>query len=136
MKILLVLALAAFALAAQAQTVTNLVISFTVETGTVGGSTNSVVTSVRWDYGVPNKQIMIAGLVYAWNQYKLAGGTNTLGEWLKTDVKDRAKSYADAKAQVDYANLVSKLTSLLLQNQDLLSASDLSSLNTIAAKAP
>lgn len=137
MKTLLVLvSIAAFSIAAQAQTVTNLSFRVTVETGVVGGTTNSVNTTLRLDYGVAKDLTRINGLVYAWNAYRGAGGTNDLGMWLKTDLKDRADSYAATKQSADYAGLVAKLTSLLLQNPDLLSASDLSSLNTIAAKAP
>lgn len=136
MKILLVLALAAFTFAAQAQTVTNLAFRITVETGAVGGTTNIVNTNLRLDYGTAKDLTRINGWVYAWNAYKVAGGTNDLGSWLKTDLKDRADSYAATKQAADYAGLVAKLTSLLLQNPDLLSASDLSSLTTIASKAP
>lgn len=136
MKILLTLALLTVALAANAQTVTNLAYRVTVETGTVGGTTNSVNYNVRLDYGTAKDLTRINGLVYAWNQYQKSGGTNDLGTWLKQDVKDRSDSYATVKQQVDNAALLAKLQSLLLVNPDLLSASDLSSLNTIASKAP
>lgn len=137
MKILLVtLSIAASALIAQAQTVTNIAWRITIETGTVGGTTNSVNTNLRLDYGTAKDLTRINGFVYAWNQYKAGGGQSTLGDWLKTDQKDRADSYALVKQQADYLALVAKLSALLLQNPDLLSASDLTSLNTIAAKAP
>lgn len=137
MKTLIAIAAIAFAaLSSQAQTVTNLAFRITVETGVVGGTTNSVNTNLRLDYGTAKDLTRINGWVYAWNAYKVAGGTNDLGSWLKTDLKDRADSYAATKQAADHAGLVAKLTSLLLQNPDLLSASDLSTLATIAAKAP
>lgn len=135
-KLLVLLALAAAMYATQAQTVTNIAYRVTIETGTVGGTTNSVVTNLRLDYGTAKDLVRINGFVYAWNGYKTGGGASLFGDWLKTDIKDRADSYAAVKAQADYTALVAKLTSLLMTNPDLLSASDLTSLNTIAAKAP
>lgn len=119
-----------------AQTVTNIAWRVQVETGTVGGSTNTVTTNFRYDYGNAKDLIKINGYVFAWNQYQASGGTNNLNTWLKTDVGDRAKSYGDVKSAADNAALLAKLQSLLLTNPDLLSASDFTELNTIAAKAP
>lgn len=137
MKPLFVSALLFLAIAtAKAQTVTNIAYRITVETGTVGGSTNSVNTNLRLDYGTAKDLNRINGFVFSWNSYKASGGTNTLGDWLKTDVKDRADAYAATKNQADNAALLAKLQSLLMANPDLLSASDLSNLQTIAAKAP
>lgn len=137
MKILLSAIVFVFALAAaHAQTVTNIVWRVQVETGTVGGSTNTVTTNFRYDYGTAKDLLKVNGYVYAWNVYKAAGGTNDLNVWIKTDVADRAVSYAQVKQAADNAALLAKLQSLLLSNPDLLSASDLTSLNTIAAKAP
>lgn len=134
--ILIALSLAASAFIAQAQTVTNIAWRIQVERGTVGGATNTTTTNFRYDYGTSKDLLKINGFVFAHNQYQASGGTNDLNTWLKMDVGDRAKSYADVKSQADYTALVAKLSSLLLQNPDLLSASDLTSLNTIAAKAP
>ena len=137
MKIIITLALlTTSAFVAQAQTVTNIAWRITVETGTVGGSTNSVNSNLRLDYGVAKDLTRINGWVFAWNSAKASGNTNILGDWIKVDTKDRSDSYAAAKQANDYTALVAKLSSLLLQNPDLLSAGDLSSLNTIAAKAP
>lgn len=119
-----------------AQTVTNIAWRVQVETGTVGGSTNTVTTNFRYDYGNAKDLIKINGYVFAWNQYQASGGTNNLNTWLKTDVGDRAKSYGDVKSAADNAALLAKLQSLLLTNPDLLSASDFTELNTIASKAP
>lgn len=136
MKKLLALALLILPIAAKAQTVTNIAWRITVETGTVGGTTNSVNSNLRLDYGVAKDLTRINGWVFAWNVAKASGNTNILGDWIKTDTKDRSDQYAAVKQTSDNAVLVQKLTSLLLQNPDLLSASDLSNLNTIAAKAP
>lgn len=137
MKTLIAIGLLALSvLAAKAQTVTNIAWRIQVETGTVGGTTNTVTTNWRYDYGTAKDLVKINGYVFAWNQYQASGGTNTLNAWLKTDVGDRAKAYADVKTAADNTALLAKLQALLLQNPDLLSASDLASLNTIAAKAP
>lgn len=136
MKKLILLALLVLTLAAKAQTVTNIAWRITVETGTVGGATNSVNSNIRLDYGVAKDLTRINGWVFAWNAAKASGNTNILGDWIKTDTKDRSDQYAAVKQASDNTALVQKLTSLLLQNPDLLSASDLSNLNTIAAKAP
>lgn len=117
----------------QAQSVTNIVWRVQVETGTVGGTTNTVTTNWRWDYGGAKDMTRVNGYVFAYNNSK---STNTLNQWIKTDVADRADSYAAVKASADYQALLAKISSLLLSNPDLLSASDLTSLNTIAAKAP
>ena len=135
-KLLLAAALAAFAFTAQAQTVTNIAWRIQVETGTVGGSTNTVTTNFRYDYGTTKDLLKVNGYVFAWQAYKANGGANDLNTWLKTDVADRAVSYANAKQTADNSALVQKLTSLLLQNPDLLSNADLNNLQTIAAKAP
>lgn len=133
---LVAVALAVMALAANAQTVTNIVWRVQVETGTVGGTTNTVTTNFRYDYGTAKDLLKVNGYVFAWNTYKASGGTNDLNVWLKTDVADRAASYAAVKQAADNTALLAKLQSLLLTNPDLLSASDLSQLNTIAGKAP
>lgn len=132
-KLLVLLALVAAAYTTRAQTVTNIVWRVQIETGTVGGTTNTATINFRWDYGTPKDLIRVNGYVFAYNNSK---STNTLERWIKTDVADRADSYAAVKAQTDYQALLAKISSLLLSNPDLLSASDLSSLNTIAAKAP
>lgn len=132
-KLLVILALSVTALIAQAQSVTNIVWRVQVETGTVGGTTNTVTTNFRWDYGSAKDLTRVNGYVFAYNNSK---STNTLNQWIKADVADRADSYAAVKASADYQSLLAKLSLLLLSNPDLLSASDLSSLNTIAAKAP
>lgn len=137
MKTILAIGLLALSvLAAKAQTVTNIAWRVQVETGTVGGTTNTVTTNWRYDYGTAKDLIKINGYVFAWSQYQASGGTNSLNTWLKTDVGDRARAYGDVKTAADNTALLAKLQALLLQNPDLLSASDLTSLNTIAAKAP
>jgi hypothetical protein len=138
-KLLILLGIAAVSISASAQSTTNIAYKVTVETVT-GGVTNSVNTNFRYDWGTTGTatkdQLKIAGLVQAYNTSRAGGFTNDFGAWLKQDNADRAKSYQDAKEASDNAALVAKLTSLLLTNPDLLSASDLTSLNTIAAKAP
>lgn len=135
-KLVILAALIASAFATQAQTVTNIAWRIQVETGTVGGTTNTVTTNFRYDYGTAKDLLKVNGYVFAWQAYKANGGANDLNTWLKTDVADRAASYANAKQSADNSATLAKLTSLLTANADLLSASDLASLQTIAAKAP
>lgn len=136
MKRILALCLLCFtSVALKAQMTTNIAWRVTVETVS-GGATNSVNTNFRYDYGTKKDALKVDGLVLAFNQYKANGGAQDFGGWLKIDVGDRAQAYAAVKQQADNAALVAKLSALLLSNPDLLSASDLTSLNTIAAKAP
>lgn len=134
--ILLIAALTISAISVRSQTVTNIAWRIQVETGTVGGTTNTVTTNFRYDYGNSKDLLKVNGYVFAWNTYKASGGVNDLNTWLKTDVADRAMSYANVKQSADFTVLLAKLQTLLLTNPDLLSASDLTTLNTIAAKAP
>lgn len=136
MKTLLpLLIFCATVLGAHAQTTTNLAYKITVETVTAG-VTNSVNTSFRYDASGKSDATKIDGYALAFAQYRANGGQQDFGGWLKIDTTDRARAYAVAKQQADNAALLAKLTALLTANTDLLSASDLTSLNTIAAKAP
>lgn len=130
-----ILALATSAFIAQAQTTTNLAYRITVETVTAG-VTNSVNTNFRYDASGAKDALKINGYALAFAQYKAQGGAQDFGGWLKIDTTDRAQAYAAVKQQADNAALLAKLTALLTANVDLLSAGDLTSLNTIAAKAP
>ena len=134
-KLLIAIGLAAFTLSAQAQTTTNISYRVIVETVTAG-VTNSVTTNFRYDYGTKKDALKVDGFALAFAQYKAAGGAQDFGGWLKIDIGDRAKAYQDAKQASDNAALLAKLQALLTTSPDLLSASDLTSLNTIAAKAP
>lgn len=138
MKLLLTLSLLAIsALAARAQTTTNLSYRIIVETVSGGVTNTASTTNFRYDYGLNTKDgLKIDGFARAYSVYTSSGGSNSFGLWLKQDIADRAKSYQDAKVAQDNTILLAKLQSLLLTNPDLLSASDLTSLNTIAAKAP
>lgn len=136
MKKLIALALLILPLSAAAQTTTNISYVVTVETVS-GGVTNSTPTSFRWDWGVGTKDgLKISGVVFGFNGYKSSGGVLAFGPWIKSNINDWGKSYQDAKEVVDNSALVAKLTSLLLQNPDLLTGTDMTNLNTIAAKAP
>lgn len=134
-RIILIAALALGTISLRAQTTTNIAYRVTVETVT-GGVTNNVNTNFRYDAGTAKDATKINGLALAFAQYKANGGAQDFGGWIKIDIGDRSKAYADVKTQADNAALLAKLTSLLTANADLLSGSDLTSLNTIAAKAP
>lgn len=130
--LLLALTFAACSLSTQAQSITNLVAKFTVN-----GTTNATLTLD----GVPSKKdaALIAGTMFAYGSYVTAQGTNAVvayDSWLKQNYKDFIMGYAVQKQQADNAALLVKLTALLTANTDLLTAGDLTSLNTIAAKAP
>jgi hypothetical protein len=135
MKTLFAIAMLCFAVSASAQTSTNIDYRVIVETVS-GGATNKVTTNFRYDASNKKDGLKIDGLALAFAQYAAAGGAQDFGGWLKIDTGDRAKAYADAKQASDNAALLAKLTSLLTTNPDLLSNADITSLNTIAAKAP
>lgn len=140
MKTLITLALLAFgALAVQAQTTTNIAYRIQVETVT-GGVTNTVNTNWRYDYGTKKDSVRIDGIAFAYKVYTNSLATNdvalALGPWLKRQHQALVDDYAAQAQRASSADTLAKLTSLLTANIDLLSASDLSSLATIAAKAP
>lgn len=129
--LLLALTLLACSISTQAQSITNLVTKFTVN-----GVTNATLTLD----GVSSKKdaALIAGTVFAYGSYVTAQGTNAVvvyDSWLKQNYKDFITGYAVQKQVADNAVLKAKI-SYLLENTDLLTAGDLSSLATIAAKAP
>lgn len=136
MKTLLtILALAAFALTTKAQTTTNIAWRITIETVTAG-VTNSVNTNFRWDASVKKDALKIDGVAYYFGQYVAGGGTDTFGQWLRTDVNDRAKTYSDAKVAADNAVIAAKIQTLLTSQSDLLSTAQLNQLAAIAALLP
>lgn len=136
MKTLLtILALAACSFVARAQTTTNIAWRITIETVT-SGVTNSVNTNFRWDASVKKDALKIDGMAYYFGQYVQGGGTDTFGQWLRTDTNDRAKVYADAKQAVDNAALAATLHIILTTQSDLLTVSEKNQLLAIAAKLP
>lgn len=131
--ILAVIALVACSLVAQAQTTTNIAWRVTVET-VVAGVTNSVNTNFRWDASVKKDALKIDGMAYYFGKYVQGGGTDTFGVWLRTDVNDRGKSYADAKQAVDNAALGATINLILTTQSDLLTVAEKNQLIAIAAK--
>lgn len=87
-----------------------------------------------------NAEITAKGLdrtAYDAEQIKLAPRPRPAPATPPTPPSPTVKVTADTSfAAADNTALLAKLQALLLQNPDLLSASDLTSLNTIAAKAP
>lgn len=132
MKTIILIALLAMPCVVSAQTTTNLQWKVTVET-VVAGVTNSSNATLRFDYGNKKDALSVDGLAKAFGN---TPGAADFPAWLKQDVKDRAKAYSDVKLAADNAVLLAKLTTLLQSNPDLLTSGDLSSLATIAAKAP
>lgn len=130
-KLLLTPVLILAAVLAQAAD-TNL--SIRVTATVVGVSTNQ--TTVNWDASIAKEKIKIDGGIWMWNRAK-PGETNTLDFYLaKTFINDAFKAAADAKNRSESAVTLQKLTTLLTTDLDLLTAGDLSSLATIANKAP
>ena len=134
--LLLIVGILVCAFSAKAQAVTNVDIRVTTTVVVTGVSTNQSQSTLSLSAtGGKKDQNRIAGWIYAFNAYRAGGGVLAFDAWIKQDIADRADSYAAAKSQVDNAVLAQKLQ-YLLANPDLLSGSDLSSLTTIAAKAP
>lgn len=135
--ILAILALGA--VSAYAQTTTNLDYRLQVETVT-SGVTNKTTTNWRYDYGAKKDAARVDGANWAYAAYVTSLGANgtplAFGPWLKRQHTVLLDSYSDQKQAADNKVLLQKLTSLLTANSDLLTAGDLSSLSTIAAKAP
>lgn len=132
--------LAAAVLTAKAQTTTNISYVITIETVTAGVTNSLNPIAFRYDYGSKKDAIRIDGFNYAYGQYVATFGTNapTLNfkQWMKQVTQALPEEYARQQQQAANAATLAKLTVLLSSQSDLLSASDLTSLNTIAAKAP
>lgn len=136
MNKILILALILGSLSCGAQTVTNLAIRVTTTTIVTGVSTNTAQTTLNLDSGTAKEKIMIDGAAWMYGKARANGETNTFDNWLaKTRIKDEFKSDADAFNRAQNDLILQKLTTLLTTQLDLLSAQDLSSLNTIASKA-
>ena len=138
MKKLIALALIGLAaLAAQAQTTTNVVIRATVETVTAG-VTNSTSATLRLDAGGSKRDVFaVNGLVSAFAKYRAnASNTKTFDQWLKQEALDQAEAYGRTAQQEAIATTAANIQKLLTQYPDLLSNADLNNLTTIAAKAP
>lgn len=101
---------------------------------------DGVNTSWNYDASGTKKDVArIDGIKYAYGVYTNSIGTNAplaLGAWLKQQHVVFIDNYASQKQEKDNAAIAAKIVSLLTVNADLLSAQDLNSLNTIAAKAP
>lgn len=120
----------AFTVATQAQT--NIAYRITVD---------GVNTSWSYDAAGSKKDVArIDGIKFAYNVYTNSLATNVvalaIGPWLKQQHVVLIDDYSAQKQKADNATILAKLISLLTLNADLLSASDLSSLTTIANKAP
>lgn len=103
--------------------------------------TNTVSTNWRFDWVDGSKDgNRINGISFAYKVYTNSLSTNdtalAIGPWLKRQHMVLIDDYAAQKQNADNAATLAKLTSLLTSNGDLLSKSDLSTLQSIAAKAP
>lgn len=132
MKTILSLLLIGLGLALADQT--NITIKITVER-IVGSTTNSSNTTLTLDGSTKKDTLLTDGAVWAYNNARAAGYTNSMELWLKQDARDRLGEYSKAKLAQDYLVLTSQLT-YLLANPDLLSTADINNLKAIGAKAP
>lgn len=112
---------------------TNLAIRVTV---TVDGvSTNQ--TTLNLNHATAKDRVLIEGAIWDFKGAQANGQTNTLDFYIaRVKIKDDLKATADAKNRAESAATLEKLTRLLTTELDLLTTGDLSSLSTIAAKAP
>lgn len=102
---------------------------------------DGVNTSWSYDSAGGNKDVArLTGLKFAYAVYTNNLPTNAvalaMGPWLKQQHVVLIDDYASQKQQKDNATTAAKIVNLLTVNADLLSASDLNALATIAAKAP
>ena len=136
MKRLLLFTLLTLSFSASAQTVTNISCRITTTTIVTGVSTNTAQTTVNLDVANAKEKAMIDGAAFMYAAARVNGETATFDSWLsKTHWKDQLKADSDAYNRTQNQAILDKLATLLTTQIDLLSASDLSSLNTIAAKA-
>lgn len=137
MKLLITSALLLLAFVAKSQTVTNIDVRATATVIVTGTSTNAANTTFTMLASTAKDKVRIDGLSYAYFLARANGFTNTFDNWIaKTWAKDAADVTARAKLQADAVTTIAKLADLLQNNYDLLSAGDISNLNTIAAKSP
>jgi hypothetical protein len=136
MKTLLILAMLAFGLTANAQLTTNIQVTVKVTVTQAGVSTNIASSVMTLDSATPKDLLRINGASFSYYQARANGFTNTLDFFLaKTEFSDVLKADSDALNRANNTVTLGKITTLLTTQLDLLSASDLSSLTTIAAKA-
>ena len=136
MKTLLIAISFILGLSARAQTTTNIQVKVTVTVTVAGVSTNSSNSTMTLDPATPKDLLRINGASFSYYQARANGFTNTLDFFLaKQEFSDVLKADSDALNRANNTVTLGKITTLLTTQLDLLSASDLSSLTTIAAKA-
>lgn len=119
--------------AALAQLTTNIAVRVTVTVPTV----STQQTTLNLDYAVAKEKVLIEGAIADYAVAKANGQTNTIDFYLaRVRVKDDFKALADAYNRSKAAVTLAKITQLLTTDIDLLTASDLNNLATIANKAP
>jgi hypothetical protein len=132
----LVLIFALCALPLAAQTTTNIQVTVKVTVTQAGVSTNIASSVLNLDPVTPKDLLRINGASFSYYQARANGFTNTLDFFLaKQEFSDVLKADSDALNRANNTVTLGKITTLLTTQLDLLSASDLSSLTTIAAKA-
>lgn len=135
MKAILLLLL--LTLSASAQLVTNIAVRVTADVVNIGVSTNSTQTTLNLKADIAKDRVLIDGVAWDYFSARSNGQTNSFDFYLaRVKIKDDFKITADAKNRAESAATLEKLTRLLTTEIDLLTAGDLSSLSTIAAKAP
>jgi hypothetical protein len=99
-------------------------------------STNIASSVMTLDPATPKDLLRINGASFSYYQARANGYTNTLDFYLaKQEFSDVLKADSDAYNRSQNTVTLGKITTLLTTQLDLLSAGDLASLSTIAAKA-
>lgn len=122
----------------QAQTFTNVTLKLTVDRVTAG-ITNSVSSNIKLEgTGSKRDMLRVDGLVHGFKIYKDGSGdTITVFDgWLKQHLVDMIDEHSKRKQEENNRNMLNKIVEIVTKNPDLLTAGDISSLSTIAAKNP
>lgn len=136
LSILFLVLLASFA---EAQTTTNIAFRISVETVTAG-TTNTVNTTLRLDYGTAAEAFSIDGFALGHAQNIAANGTNapTFGVYMRQELKDQLVRPASRVAQdrVKQASAVDKIPTIIANQWDNLTQAQKNQLAAIAAAFP
>ena len=134
MKKLIALIATVCCLSMQAADGTNITFKVTVD-ATVNNITTTTTATLKLDGSTAKDVLMAAALIAAHEKAVKDGSQLGLADWLKQDVKDRVSDYVRQKISQDNAATLSKIQTLLTQQQDNLTAQEIIQLQNIAAKA-
>lgn len=113
---------------------TNITFKVTVD-ATVNNITTTTTATLKLDGSTAKDTLMAAALIAAHEKAVKDGSQLGLADWLKQDVKDRVSYCTQQKLASDNANVLSKIQTLLFQQQDNLTSQEMQQLQSIASKA-